>query len=252
LRTKEDLHTLIVQILWSRSHDDDKLQLTDLKSFFVVQLSKSSRACELAINIPSIFELESGRFWAHFPMSDTGRALNEIIQVLYDGRPFDGIFAWFCKEHHKNAIDAGFVNLLSADQSDPFMKKSLILEPNISGAYYNYSGGFPTAKDNWLEFDFGTRRIGVTAYTIRCCDRYIMKRWDILGSDDHVNWSMIHAVKSDELVQAKDRTSVFLCDRRHQPFRFVRYIQHENWERDDRLKFFVQIAAIELFGILFL
>jgi hypothetical protein len=178
---------------------------------------------------------------------NNGTPANQMFSVSYEGAHFEGIFAHLTKRARANPIEAGILKINAAPQIDPFMRKASILEPNNKGSFYNYSSGFPTAKDNWIEFDFLDRRIEIHAYSVKCCDRYILKEWDIIGSNDGVSWSTIHRVRNGTQ-NVRNGTQIFICEQKYHPFRLIRYVQRANFERDPRVRYFVQISAMEFFG----
>jgi hypothetical protein len=182
-------------------------------------------------------------------MDQNGSAPHHMICSCSPNADFDGVFAHLTKLAGKNPLDAGVVTLTSAHQFDPFLRPAAIIEPRNSLCFYNYSGKVPTSRDNWIEFDFADKRIEITACALKWCDRYIMKKWDLIGSNDRSVWSVIHSVRSEGGAN-KNQMKVFKCQKQSTRYRYVRYVQHENAELDSRLRFYVQIAAIEFFGTL--
>jgi hypothetical protein len=180
-------------------------------------------------------------------MNNNGTPANQVFCVPYEGAHFEGILAHLTKQAHRNPAEAGILKINAPAQIDPYMRKASILEPKNKGSFYNYSSGFPSAKENWIEFDFLDHKVEITAYSVKCCDRYILKEWDILGSNDGRSWSTIHTVRRGA-GNIRNSTQVFRCAQRSHPFRFIRYVQRSNFELDPRVNYFVQIAAMEFFG----
>jgi hypothetical protein len=162
---------------------------------------------------------------------------------------FDGIFSHLTRVAGKNPLDAGLVTMSSTKNFDPFLRPTVIVEPRNKSCFYNYSVKIPTSRDNWIEFDFSANRIAITGYALKWCDRYIMKKWDLIGSNDKTVWSVIHSVRNEGAL-VKNGAKVFTCEKKSPSFRYVRYVQHENAELDSRVRSYVQIAAIEFFGTL--
>jgi hypothetical protein len=129
------------------------------------------------------------------------------------------------------------------------MRKSAILGQHKRQSFYNYAAGFPKCRENWIEFDFRNLRVQVSGYSISTCDRYVMKSWDVIGSNDRKTWVVIDSVRN-AIMRKEEDGCVFLCGRPTLPFRYVRYVQHGNWERDKNCRYFIQIAKMEFFGAL--
>jgi hypothetical protein len=183
-------------------------------------------------------------------MDQNGAAPNHVICTCDQNTDFDGIFSCLTKLAGKNPLDAGVVTMTSAAHFDPFLRPTAIVEPKNNLCFYNYSGKVPTSRDNWIEFDFASNRIEITAYALKWCDRYIMTKWDLIGSNDRSVWSVIHSVRNEE-GGVKNGMNVFKCQKTSSPYRYIRYVQHGNAELDGRVRFYVQVAAIEFFGTLY-
>jgi hypothetical protein len=153
------------------------------------------------------------------------------------------------KPTEKNPIDSGLIKLNTPMLQDPFMNKSAILGQHKEQSFYNYSAGFPKSGQNWVEFDFRSQRVLLSAYLIRASNRYIMKSWDIVGSNDRTKWELIHSVRDADMTKEKHE-QVFRCQTQKGPFQYVRYVQLANCERDQKCQYFIQISAIEFFASL--
>jgi hypothetical protein len=170
------------------------------------------------------------------------------ISIPYTGHSSDGIFAWMTQHQGKNPLDLGIVDFNIPVRPDPFMRKSAILGQHKKQSFYNYAAGFPKCRENWVEFDFRNLRVQISAYLISTCDRYVMKSWDIIGSNDHQTWVVIDSVRNATLMKNAD-DCIFLCRRLTLPFRYIRYVQHGNWERDEKCRYFIQVGKMDFFGI---
>jgi hypothetical protein len=171
------------------------------------------------------------------------------INVEYESNISEGLFATMTQCDGTNPLDSGIVRINVPTRNDPFMKKSAIMGREKEQNFYNYAMTFPKVRQNWVEFDFCNRRVQLTAYSIRGGDRYVMKSWDIIGSNDHKIWTLINLVRNADSGNMKEGRT-FVCPRNTAPFRYIRYVQHANGERDDNCQYFIQIAAMEFFGSL--
>jgi hypothetical protein len=169
------------------------------------------------------------------------------ITAQYTGDPSDGLFTQLTRANGTNPVDSGLIAVKGPTRFDPFMMKSAILGHHKQQSFYNYATTFPKYNQNWVEFDFFTNRIMLTAYAIRACDRYVMQSWNIIGSNDHKTWALIDLVRDANVTKDK-QWRVFTCSKKPKSFRYIRYVQHANSERDEKCQYFIQIAAIEFFG----
>jgi hypothetical protein len=171
------------------------------------------------------------------------------ITVQYTGDPSLGLFSHLTHANGTNPIDAGLVTIKAPIQFDPFMMKSAILGNHKHQSFYNYAMTFPKQNQNWVEFDFSINRIKLTAYAIRGCDRYIMQSWNIIGSNDHKTWTLVDLVRDANMTKDK-QWRIFNCTKTSRCFKYIRYVQHANSERDEKCQYFIQISGIEFFGTL--
>jgi hypothetical protein len=169
------------------------------------------------------------------------------LAVQSTGDVSDGLFSQLTKSTGKNPIDSGLIRLITPTRGDPFMKKSAVLGQCKEQSFYNYAAGFPKPTDNWIEFDLRNLRVQVSAYSIPGSDRYVMQSWNLIGSNDHKTWTLIDLVR-DAKITKDGNWRTFLCTRNSGPFRYVRYVQHANSERDEKCQYFIQISGMEFFG----
>jgi hypothetical protein len=167
--------------------------------------------------------------------------------VQYTGDVSDGVFNRLTQRNGRNPIDSGLIHLNIPTQCDPFMKKSAILGQYKEQSFYNYAVTFPKQNDNWVEFDFRNLRIQLSAYSIRGNDRYLMQSWNMIGSNDRKTWALIDLVR-DAKITKDGNWRTFICMRNPGSFRYIRYVQYANSERDEKCQYFIQISGMEFFG----
>jgi hypothetical protein len=171
------------------------------------------------------------------------------LVAQYTGDASDGLLTQLTQSHGMNPIDSGLIRLNMPTQRDPFMRKSAILGQWKEQSFYNYAMTFPKSNDNWVKFDFRNLWIQLSAYSIRGNDQYIMQSWNIIGSNDHKTWTLIDLVR-DAKITKDGHWRTFVCTRNAGPFRYIRYVQHANSERDEKCQYFIQISGLEFFGSL--
>ncbi|OHT01889.1 hypothetical protein TRFO_31241 [Tritrichomonas foetus] len=177
-----------------------------------------------------------------------------VCDVAYSNDPLKGIFTHMTKSLSKNPIQSGFVKVTMPTVTDPFHNLNSIFDYSVNGlnqCIYNYFCGFPTSSQNWIQFDFGSNKVAVSGYTLRNSNRYLTKSWKIIGSNDLENWNDIHEVKEYRNSDKPNINMHFSCERLSESYRFIRFVQNENHDRNPRCKYIIQIAALELFGRVF-
>ena len=186
--------------------------------------------------------------------NDENNELN-IIECKYSSNnQFDGIISYI-KKRTNDVVDGNNDHLrLSGGQAYKDCPLSnLLLFDDILKVYSNlYDYSIPRSeKDAFIEFDFVNRKINVKSYTIRtsyfCPNYYHPKTWKLVGSNDKQNWELIDMKENNEELNGTNNYSHFECSHTGQYYRYIKYLQIDNWNLDS-LKYNVIIAAIEFFG----
>ena len=172
-----------------------------------------------------------------------------------ENEPLKGIFYHMTKENNKNPVDSGLISIKVPTQIDPFNNPKNIFDVSpkgINNCLYNYFCGFPKANQNWFSIDFGkNKRVSITGYTIRNSDRYLAKSWEILGSNDQKEWFPIHSVINANENKKQKTEFWFSCSSPSQLFRYVKFAQNSNYDRNPDCRFIIQLSVFELFGTVY-
>jgi hypothetical protein len=95
------------------------------------------------------------------------------------GSPLNGIIAFLTKEHGGNVEDRGIVSISSSSVSGRLSPKNAA---DLGQQNYFHSLGQP---NQWLSYDFKTRRVKITHYSIAAhANNYYLRSWVIEGSMD--------------------------------------------------------------------
>jgi hypothetical protein len=172
-------------------------------------------------------------------------------QDTITARPMQqGWIRWVVRPTHqnqlKNSIDSGLVKLKTPIQWDSFMNRSAIFGQHKEQGFYNYFACFPKSGQNLVKFDFRSQPVLLSTYSTRVNSRDVKKSWDVIGSSDRTMWELIDAIRDADITKEK-REQVFRYQMQKGLFRYVRYIQLVNCERDQKCQDFIQISSIEFF-----
>ena len=106
--------------------------------------------------------------------------------------------------------------------------------------------------NEWWMFDFGsTRTVNVVAYTLKhgYSGGYVLKHWNLEGSNDKTNWVCLKSHKNDQsLAQASAKTKTYMIPSQSSSFRYLRiYMTDKN--TDNSWTFC--LGGVEFYGDLY-
>lgn len=119
--------------------------------------------------------------------------------------------------------------------------------------YYNWSEGELNGEsDSWIEFNFYNRKINLTSYTIRTNQDgpnslWSPKTWRIVGSNDHVNWTVLNRQEDRPELNGIYKSHRFECDPCDDYYQYIRYIQEDSWD-SSYCKYSFSLTCFEIFG----
>jgi hypothetical protein len=168
----------------------------------------------------------------------------------------DGIVAYLGRQCGGNVHDCGVVSVTS---SKPFNEQAERAAKNVTemqsdsrfcSKYRTMGAVIPQAANNWICYDFKTRRIVPTHYAIRSChtDRggSHLKSWIVATSIDGTTWTEVDRRDDNMGLNGPSFTATFAVTRAA-PCRFIKLMNvGRNHEGDDCLL----IQAWEIFGTL--
>lgn len=165
----------------------------------------------------------------------------------YDSNnPFNGILQHLTAKTKGNIQSNKTVEITCSDLCCG-KYESLVDFSSTSG--HVHVNGSPSPR--WLLIDFKTRKIEVSSYLIKSCNKssygniYALKSWKVEVSNDGSNWEMIDKRDNVSELNGELKMHVFNVEKKYEPFRFIRIItDQDNWYCGDG---FV-IGKLELFG----
>ena len=125
--------------------------------------------------------------------------------------------------------------------------------------FYNYIKPYPTSEsDSIIKFDFGPyKKIDLHSYFIKTNgnsqNKDHSKTWRIEGSNDGQSWTKIDGRSNDESLNGPYKECNFVCQHSSYGnvsnlFRYIRYIQQDNWYSNSNWKYIVHFTYFELYG----
>lgn len=194
--------------------------------------------------------------------TDNGRTyegkigLSIIECKYYDNNKFNGIFSYI-KQSTNGVVNGKNDHLrLKGRGKNPCHQLSNLLlydDANIDRGYVNVKNGFPEIQD-FIEFDFVNRKINMTSYTIRTIynetNVYHPKTWKMIGSNDQIKWEIIDMKENNGELNGPYRCCHFECTTTGQYYRYIRYVQIDNWHLpyNREFRYYIGLSAIEFFG----
>jgi hypothetical protein len=167
----------------------------------------------------------------------------------------DGIIAYLTRECGGNVHDHDVVKVTSSgtmDDKDPIYgaKNAADLEigSRFQSDYCNRSDDLSYPKNNWICYDFKSRTIVPTHYTIRtwngCPGSLHLKSWLVETSTDGKSWLMVAREDDNQLLNGRSFTATFTVAAGAE-CRFIRLVNiGRNHHGDGQLV----ITAWEIFG----
>jgi hypothetical protein len=168
-----------------------------------------------------------------------------------DGAPLNGIISYLSRQCDGNVHTAGLVTITGHDRNGGDPSDAAWNAADLLGNNYFYSKNEP---NQWLDYDFGSRRVNLSHYTIRSRyngseNDFYLRSWVIEGSVDGNTWTEIDRREDDHSLNFKNPVRLFAVDSVSGEFRHVRLRQtgpNQYSSSDHR----IIISGFELFGSL--
>ena len=165
----------------------------------------------------------------------------------YDSQnPLNGIFQYLTKKTGGNIQNNKTIEISCSDLCCG--KIDTLVNLNDTQGFTHVNGN-PTPR--WLKIDFKNRKIHLSSYVIKSCDKQsysdlkALKSWKIEISNDGNSWNSIDTRENVSELNGDHKMKVFNISNKHEPFRFIRIItDKDNWYNSDG---FI-ISKFELFG----
>jgi hypothetical protein len=165
--------------------------------------------------------------------------------------PFHGLISTLRSETGGNPIDTGAVLVSAPTQShEEYPLRNLFeYDDQLEKCYWNFAHYNPEPHENWIQFEFVHRSVILSGYSLRSGGSSHPKSWSIQGSNDGVEWKVIHEVGDCALLDAPRKTATFQIENSdNAPFRLIRYVRSANLSADPLRHYRINLKAIEFFG----
>ena len=155
------------------------------------------------------------------------------------------IVAFLDKLSGGSSLDNGNLILKDGLGSDKSEFKGMI---NRNDGHYCKDLG--TSDKAWIEFDFRERKIHLSSYEIKTCNRDEgPKSWQILGSNDEVNWTVLSNQMNRMETKGLCVFSKFECTKNENYYRFIRFNILDTWNTEHP-KYYIHFQYLGLFGLI--
>lgn len=177
----------------------------------------------------------------------------EFKNIEYSGNELSGIIDYLQKQNGPGVGSNDILRISGGGFPDPSCPITNLIKYNSNNmnneCYCNYCNRQnPSLNDGWIEFDFGSRAINLTSYTIRARHCFCPKSWRIVGSNDHESWEVIdHRVNNSKL-NGKYKQHRFESTKSDNYYRYIRYIQEDQWTYGLFMDDCISLTRIEFFG----
>jgi hypothetical protein len=161
-------------------------------------------------------------------------------------RPLDGIISYLTRECGGNVHSCGLVSISASST----VRNQCHQVVDYDWVDYWYSA---SEQNSWIQFDFKTRKISVTNYTIKTggdSSVYLLQ-WALAGSNDEVNWTTLDERNTSDL-KACGIAKSYACDSAEssaESFRFIRLTQ--TGPNSSGYAYHLQLRNLEFFGDIF-
>lgn len=174
--------------------------------------------------------------------------------VVENETMFNGIFQHFWDKEEENPATNGTVYLNCNGSADPDHPIQLLLEYEgqaFKDFFYNYYVSKPLDDQNYIEFDFTTRKVELSSYSIQSnsgdSSKYCHpKSWEVIGSNDRVTWTLVDKRVDNSVLNKRYGKCKFICPQKSDAFRYFRYVQTDSHFPES--EFHINLTAIEFFG----
>ena len=240
--------------------DDDKeiidfyeqIELSQLSENKLIQFAESFNASNMTNHLWAKIRLCFNKKQKNVEINkERYKLITKTIKLEYDGNKshsMSGIIDYLTKKSGGNVSENGTVKVTSLGQySDDRTAKNAVDIHNTQN-YYETKG----AKNSWLIYDFGERKVHPTHYSIRTRhdgDSNHPRNWVIEGSNSGSDndWTTLDKRQNEATLTGINTTITFDIKEYEGYYKFLRFHQIGNSSSDN---LYTAISALEYFGTL--
>lgn len=192
---------------------------------------------------------------------ETNKNKNKIINIEstneYNGNELKGLIDYLESKYGENLETNNIMKISGGgSKSVTYPLTNLIKYDSnqINLHYYNYANlTDANESEGWIEFDFCERKVNLSSYTIRTNSDHENwnhpKTWRIVGSNDKDHWVTLDHQTNNSVLRGKCLQHRFQCENKNKNYyRYIKYIQEDNWNSDTKQKYDIYLTCIEFFG----
>lgn len=148
------------------------------------------------------------------------KALPEYVTIKPDeNNPLLGVFEYFNKRDKGNPFFTGTIGI---ETSSTHVGQVCEIVDHVTKTIFSTND----YENSWIKVEFMKDEIALTGYVFQSTDgsgRGHMRSWDLLGSNDGVNWSLVDSVKNSK--ELKEKGIFIKTFPQTQFYRYVRVTQ---------------------------
>lgn len=173
------------------------------------------------------------------------------IHCDFNGDELNGIIQYLRTNFGDDLENRKILKLSGGGKKNPAYPLTNLIkydQNSIGSYYYNYCNLAPSENEGWIEFDFIDRKVRLSSYTIRTKSNYYPKSWRIVGSNDQKKWDVINIQSNNSALNGSQKQHRFDVKNDSNYYRYIRYIQEDNWHNYPQCKYYIYLTCIEFFG----
>jgi hypothetical protein len=178
------------------------------------------------LNVP-VWSVIRRRLLIQIPVDPPKSRLRRMHFSPVDGSPLSGIISYLSRQCDGNVHTAGLVTITGHNCGGDSSSYAAWNAADLLGNSYFWSNNEP---NQWLNYDFGSRRVNLTHYTIWSHynageNDYYLRSWVIEGSNDGDSWTELDRREDDLSLNVKHPAQMFQVQSESGDFRHLRLRQ---------------------------
>lgn len=166
---------------------------------------------------------------------------------------FKGIFYSYFKNYSSKFINK-LVKIEASTTSSSFGKPIILLNPDVNGASFTDIWQSESIENSSITISLLKERLLISSYSLKTrtfWSKNTPYEWVLEGSNDLINWVMIHHKSRGNELIATNSAGNWNCPS-SAPYRFFKFIQlGENYKNNEDQRYMLTLSKIEFFGMIY-
>jgi hypothetical protein len=162
--------------------------------------------------------------------------------ALDSSQPFNGIIAQLSSECGRNGRSDEIVSITASSNGRNNCQQ--VVDYNWTDYWFSLS-----VANSWIQFDFKSRRISPTHYTIKSDGNggHHLLKWSLDGSNDGTSWTPLDRRETNDL-NGQYVVKSYACESNQSPSSFCRFIRLTQTGTDSNGYDYLHLGNLEFFG----